>query len=72
MSEVDKPLFRQTRFSQPVFKPREIFWSTKRSPMLDIADAQSGIERAQASHDFLRLREPPRERVACGSNANRG
>src|SRR5258707_13909590 len=65
-------LFRQTRFSQAVFKPREIFWSAKRRPMLDIADPQSGIERAQARHDFLRLREPPGERVACGRYAYRG
>ena len=39
-------LFRQGSFPQAFLKSREVFRSTKRSPFLDVANAQRGIELA--------------------------
>ena len=51
---------------QSISPPGEIFRSPEGGNMiLEIGDAQSGMELAHACHGFLRFRQSPGERTAC-------
>lgn len=63
-------LFRQPRSSQALFVSRDVFRPPVRSHCIpQIGNAPRGVELPQSCQRFLCLLEPPRERVACGGDA---
>jgi hypothetical protein len=60
---------RQPRFSQAIYVPGEVLRCTKWDKLGEVGNSQLRVDLAHTGQGFLRLYEPPRERVACRGHA---